>query len=76
MNLDLQTAIWLTSTLSGTAMIVGIIATATSIWGKQAGCWAGIFGACWPLSQQMGLLVGLAVGSEDGCAVGCGLCVD
>lgn len=66
LDLDLQSAIWLTSTLSGTAMIVGIIATATSIWGKQAGCWAGIFGACWPLSQQMGLLVGLdslAIGS-------------
>jgi hypothetical protein len=66
LDVDLETAMWLTSTLSGTAMIVGIIATATSIWGKRAGVWAGILGACWPLSQQMGLLVGLdslAIGS-------------
>ena len=32
---------WLTSTFSGTAMIVGMIATASSLWGKQAGVWAG-----------------------------------
>ena len=66
LDVDLETAMWLTSTLSGTAMIVGMIATATSIWGRQAGVWAGILAACWPLSQQMGLLVGLdslAIGS-------------
>lgn len=66
LDVDLNTAIWLTSTVSGTAMIVGLIATASSIWGKEAGFWAGILGACWPLSQQMGLLVGLdtlAIGS-------------
>ena len=66
LDVDLDTAIWLTSTASGTAMIVGMIATACSIWGRQAGFWAGVLGACWPLSQQMGLLVGLdslAIGS-------------
>ena len=66
LDVDLQTAMWLTSTVSGTAMIVGIISVATSIWGRKAGCWAGLLGASWPLSQQMGLLVGLdslAIGS-------------
>lgn len=67
LDMDLNTAIWLTSTLSGTAMIVGLITTASSIWGREAGFWAGVLGACWPLSQQLGLLVGLdplAIGSS------------
>ena len=66
LDVDLQTAMWLTSTVSGTAMIVGITSVSTSIWGKRAGCWSGILAACWPLSHLMGLLVGLdslAIGS-------------
>ena len=66
LDVDLETAMWLTSTLSGTAMIVGIIATATSIWGTKTRCLGWHLGSLLVLSQQMGLLVGLdslAIGS-------------
>ncbi len=59
LNIPLDIGIQLLSIGSGLSMVVGLILFATSLVNKRAGMWAGIFGACWPLTQFLGLLIGL-----------------
>ena len=65
-GLSMEHSIYLVSLLSGLSMVIGLIMVAGSIWNRKAAMWAGLMGACWQLSQQMGLLVGL-----DPLAIGC-----
>ncbi len=59
LNVPLEIGIHLSSICSGLSMVVGLILFASSLINKRAGMWAGIFGACWPLTQFLGLLIGL-----------------
>ena len=66
LGMSLEHSIYLVSIVSGLSMVIGLILVAGSIWNRKAAMWAGLMGACWQLSQQMGLLVGL-----DPLAIGC-----
>lgn len=65
-GVNLEAAIWLTSVLSGLGMVLGTTLLGNAIWSRQVGAWVGVFTACWALTQQLGVLVGV-----DGIAIGC-----